>query len=181
MEFSRPKILEWVAVPLSRASSQPRGQTQVSCIVGGFFTIWATREAHDKPRQCITKQGHHFANKGPYSQSYGFPSSHVWMWELDHTEGWMTKNCCFQTVVLKKTLESPLDSKEIKPFNPKRNQSWIFIVRTGVNSETPILDSSERTLMLERLRARGEGSDRGWDDWMASLTQWTWVWANSRR
>ena len=74
-------------------------------------------------------------NKGLSSQSYGFPSSHVWMWELNHKEGWAPKNWCFWTVVLEKTLESPLDSKEIKPVKPKRNQPWIFIGRT----ETPIL------------------------------------------
>ena len=74
-----------------------------------------------------------------YSQSYGFSSSHVWMWELDHKEGWMPKNWCFWTVVLEKTLESPLDCKEIQPVHPKRNQSWIFIGRTNAEAETPIL------------------------------------------
>ena len=73
------------------------------------------------------------------SQGYGFSSSHVWMWELDHKEGWMLKNWCFQTVVLDKTLESPLDSKEIKPVNAKGNQSWIFIGRTDFEAEAPIL------------------------------------------
>ena len=77
------------------------------------------KKSYDKPRQCIKKQRHHFANKGPSSQSYGFSSSHVWMWELDHKEGWMPKNWWSQTVVLEKTLESPLDSKEVKPVNPK--------------------------------------------------------------
>ena len=73
------------------------------------------------------------------SQSYGFPSSHVWMWALDHKEGWVLKNWCFWTVVLEKTLERPLDCREIKPVNPKRNQSWIFIGRTDAEAETPIL------------------------------------------
>ena len=77
------------------------------------------------------------ADKGPYSQSYGFSSSHVRMWELDHKEGWVLKNWCFQTVVLEKTLESPVDSKELKPVNPTGNQSWIFIGRT--EAEVPIL------------------------------------------
>ena len=80
-----------------------------------------------------------FADKGLNSQNYGFPSSHVWMWELDYKESWATKNWCFWTVVLEKTLESPLDSKEIKPVNPKGNQSWIFIGRTDAEAETPIL------------------------------------------
>ena len=81
-------------------------------------------------------QKYHFANKGPYSQSSGFSSSHVWLWELDHKVGWTLKNWCFQTVVLEKTLESPLDCREIKPVNPKGNQPWIFIGRT--DAEAPI-------------------------------------------
>ena len=80
-----------------------------------------------------------FADKGLYSQTYGFSSSHVWMWELDHKEGWALKNWCFRIMVLEKTLESPLDCKEIKPVNPKGNQSWIFIGRTDAEAETPIL------------------------------------------
>ena len=80
-----------------------------------------------------------FADKGLYSQSYGLSSSHVQMWELDHKEGWASKNWCFQTVVLEKVLDNPLDSKEIKPVNPKRNQPWIFIGRTDDEAEVPIL------------------------------------------
>ena len=80
---------------------------------------------YDKPRQHIKKQRHYFADKGLYSQSYGVSSSHVWILKLDHKEGWSPKNWCFWTVVLEKTLESPLDCKEIKPANPKENQSWI--------------------------------------------------------
>ena len=87
----------------------------------------------------ILKSRDYFANKCPYSQSYGFSCSHIQMWVLDHKEGWVPKNWCFWTVVLEKTLESPLDCKEIKPVNPKRNQSWIFIGRTNVEGETPIL------------------------------------------
>ena len=79
--------------------------------------------------QHIKKQSHYFANKGLYRQSYGFSSSHVWMWELNHKESWALKNWCFLTVVLEKTLASPLDYKEIKPINPKGNKSWIFIGR----------------------------------------------------
>ena len=80
-----------------------------------------------------------FAYKGWYSQSYGFSSSHIWMWELDHKENWVLEVWCFWTVVLEKTLESPLDCKEMKPVNPKGNQSWIFIGRTDAEAETPIL------------------------------------------
>ena len=79
------------------------------------------------------------ANKGPYSQSYGFSGSHIWMWEVDHKEGWALKKWCFQTGVLQKTLESRLDSKEIKLANPKGNQPWMFIGRTDAEVETPIL------------------------------------------
>ena len=97
------------------------------------------KKNYDKPRQCINNQRHHFTDKGLYSQSYGFSSSRVWIWELDHKEGWALKNWCFQTVVLEKTLESPLNSKEIKPVNPKENQPWIFFGRTDVEVEAPIL------------------------------------------
>ena len=100
-------------------------------------TLAPWKKSHDKPRQHIKKQRHYFADKSPYSQSYGFSSSHVWIWELDHKEDWVQKNWCFLTVVLEKTLESSLDSKEIKPVSPKGNQSWIFIGRT--DAEVPIL------------------------------------------
>ena len=95
------------------------------------------KKSYDQPRQHIKNQRHHFANKGPYGQSYCFSSSHVWMWELDYTESWVLKNWCFWTMVLEKTLESLLDCKEIKPVNTKGNQSWIFIRRT--DAEAPIL------------------------------------------
>ena len=96
------------------------------------------KESYDKPRQHMKKQRHHFASKVPYSQSYGFFSSHVWMWELDYKESWVLKNWCFWTVVLEKTLESPLDSREIQQVHPKGDQSWIFIGRTDAEAETPI-------------------------------------------
>ena len=95
------------------------------------------KKSYDQSRQRIKKQIHYFANKGPSSQSYGFSVSHVWMWELDHKESWVLNNWCFLTVVLEKTLESPLDCKEIQPVHPKRNQSWIFIWRT--DADAPIL------------------------------------------
>ena len=102
-------------------------------------TLASWKKCCDQPRPHIKKQRHYVGNKGPSSQSYGFSSSHVWMWELDHKEGWAQKNWCFWTVVLEKTLESPLDCKEIQPVNPKGNQSWIFIGRTDAAAETPIL------------------------------------------
>ena len=97
------------------------------------------KKSYDQPRQHIKKQRHYFADKGLSSQSYGFSSSHVWMWELDYKETWVPKNWCFWTVVLEKTLESPLGCKEIKPVNPKGNQSWIFIRRTNAEAEGPIV------------------------------------------
>ena len=97
------------------------------------------KKSYDQPRQHIKNQRHYFANKGPSSQSYGFSSSHVWMWESDYIESWALKNWCFQTVALEKTLESPPDSKEIKSVNPKVNQSWIFIGRPDAEAEIPIL------------------------------------------
>ena len=101
------------------------------------------KKSYDQPRQHIKNQRHYFANKGPSSQSYGFSNSHVIMWELDYKDSWVLESCCFWNVVLEKTLESPLDSKEIKPVNPKGNQSWIFIRRTDVEAETPILWSPD--------------------------------------
>ena len=118
----------------------------------------------------------------PNSQSYGFSSSHVWMWELDHNDFWAPKNWCFQIVMLEKTLESPLDCKEIKAINLKGNRPWVFIGRTDAEAEAPILwpPDVKRPWCWERLKAKEEGS-RGWDGWIGSLTQWTWFWANSRR
>ena len=100
---------------------------------------YSLEESYDQPRQHIKKQRHYFANKGPSSQSYGFPSSHVSIWELDYKESWVPQNWCFWTVVLEKTLEGPLDCKEIHPVHPKRDQSWVFIGRTDVEAETLIL------------------------------------------
>ena len=96
-------------------------------------------ESYDQPRQHIKKQRHYFVNKGLPSQGYGFSSGHVWMWELDYKERWAPKNWCFWTVVLEKTLKSPLDCKEIQPVHPKGDQSWVFTGRTDVEAETPIL------------------------------------------
>ena len=102
-----------------------------------MLTPW--KESYDQPRQHIKKQRHYFANKGPSCQSYDFSSSHVWVWELDYKESWALMNWCFWTVVLEKTLESPLDCNEIQPVHPKGDQSWVFIGRTDVETETLIL------------------------------------------
>ena len=101
------------------------------------FTPW--KESHDQPRQHIKKQRHYFVNRGPSSQGYGFSSGHVWMWELDYKESWALKYWCFWTVVLEKTLESPLDYREIQPVHSKGDQSWVFIGRTDVETEIAIL------------------------------------------
>ena len=105
---------------------------------GPSWRLLPQLESYDQPRQHIKKQRRYFVNKGPSSQGYDFSSSHVWMWELHYKESWGLKNWCLWTVVLEKTLESPLDCKEIKSFYPKGNQSWIF-GRTDVEAETPIL------------------------------------------
>ena len=97
------------------------------------------KESYEKPRQCIKKQRHYSANKGPYSQSYGFSISRVWMWELDRKESQALKNWRLRTVVLEKTLESPLDCKEIRSLNPKDNQPWISIGRTNAETKAPTL------------------------------------------
>ena len=97
------------------------------------------KKSYDQPRQQSKNQRHYFANKGPSSQGYGFSSSHLWMWELDYKESWAPKNWCFQILVLEKTLESPLDTKEIKSVSPKGNQPWMFIGRTDAEDEAPKL------------------------------------------
>ena len=147
-----------------------------------MLTPW--KESDDQPRQHIKKQRHYFPKKGPCSQGYGFPSSHVWMWELDYKYKAL-KNWFFWTVVLEKTLESSSDCKEIQPVHPKGDQSWVFIGRTDVEAETQFFghlmwraDSLKRPWCWERLKAGG-GDNRGWDGWMASPTQWTRVWVNS--
>ena len=109
------------------------------------------------------------------------------MWELDCEEGWVPKNLCVWTVVLEKTLESPLDCKEIQPVHSE-DQPWNFFGGNDAKAETPVLwpphvksTHWKRLWCWERLGAGGEGDNRGWDGWMASLTWWTWIWVNSRR
>ena len=117
----------------------------------------------------------------PSSQGCGFSSGHVWMWGLDHKEGWALKNWCFWTVVLEKTLESPVDCNEIKSANPKGNWPWTFIGRIDAEAEAPILWPPDTKSWLignnpdagKRLKPGGEGDDRGWNGWMTSPTQWT--------
>ena len=124
-----------------------------------MLTPW--KKSYDQPRQHIKKQRHYFADKGPSSQSYGFSSSCVWMWELYYKESWAPKNWCFWTVVLEKTLESPLDYKVIQPVHPKGNQSWIFIGRTELKLKLQYFghlmgrtDTLEKTLRLGKIEGR---------------------------
>ena len=136
------------------------------------------KKSYDKSRQHIEKQRHYFADRGPSSQSYGFSSSLVWMWELDHKKSWVLKNWYFWTVVLEKTLESPLDYKEIQPINPKGNQPWIFIGSIDAEAEALILWPSDVKNWLIRkdpdagkgLRQKEKGMTEdemvGWHHWL---------------
>ena len=118
------------------------------------------QESNDKPRQCVEKQRHYSADKDPYSQGYGLPSGHVWLWELDHKEGRIPKNRCHRTVVLEKSSESPLDSKKIKAVNLKGDQSWIFTGRTDAKAEAPVFWSPDANSWLTG-KAPAAGKDRG--------------------
>ena len=132
------------------------------------------KQSYDQPRQHIKKQRHYFANKGPSSQSGGFSSSHVWMWELDCKESWVWNNSCFQTVVLEKTLENHLDHKEIKPVNPKEISPEYSLEEMMLKLQYfgHLLwrtDSLEKTLRLGRLEGR---QGRGWQRvrWLDGIT-----------
>ena len=137
-----------------------------------MLTPW--KESYDQPRQHIKKQRHYFANKGPSSQGYGFSSSHVWMWELDYKESWALKNWCFWTVVLEKTLESPLDYKEIQLVHPKGNKYSLegLMLKLKLQSFGHLMqraDSLEKTLMLGKIeggRRRGQQRMR----WLDGIT-----------
>ena len=146
------------------------------------------KKSYDKPRQHIKKWRHHFADKCPYSQSYGFSCSHVWVWELDHKVGWVWTVDAFELWCWRRLLRVPWTAR-------RSNQSILKEINLGVhwkdwcwswNSNTLAtwceeLTHWKRPWCWERLRAGGEGDDRGWDSWMASPTQWTWVWVDSSR
>ena len=149
-----------------------------------MLTPW--KESCDQPRQHIEKQRHYFANKGPSSQGYGFSSSHVRMWEFDCEESWGLKNWCFELWCWRRLLRVPWIAR-------RSNQSILKKISPGCSLEGLMLqlklryfghlmqrvNSLEKTLLLGGIGAGGEGDDRGWDGWIASLTQWTWVWVNS--
>ena len=136
-----------------------------------MLTPW--RKSYDQPREHIKKQRHYFDNKSPSSQGYGFSSGHVWMWELDYKESWVQKNWCFWTAVLEKTLESPLDWKEIQPVHPKGDQSWCSLAGLMLKLKLQYFghlmwraDLFEKTLMLGKIegrRRRGQQRIR-WSD-----------------
>ena len=134
------------------------------------------KESYDQPRQNIKKQRHNFANKVLSSQDYGLFIGHVLMWELDYKESWAPKNWCFWTVVLEKTLESPLDCKEIQPVHPKGDQSWVFIEGSDVEAETPILwppDAKSWLIWKDPVLGKIEGKRRrGWQRmrWLDGIT-----------
>ena len=143
------------------------------------------KKSYDKPRQWVKKQRHYFADKGPSSQSYGFSGSHVWMWELDHKESWVPKNWCFWIVVLEKLLKVPWTSRRsnqsiLKENSPEYSLEGLML-KLKLQNIGHLMQRADWPWCWERLRSGGEDSHRGWDGWMTSPTQWTWVWANSRR
>ena len=125
-----------------------------------------------KTKQHIRKQRHYFVNKGPYIPSYGFSSSHEQMWKLDHNEGWVPKSWCFWIVVLEKTLENLLDSKEIKPVNPKGNQHWLLIGRIDAEAEAPILWPPDVNSQLIE-KDPDAGKDRKQDERVQEREAWS--------
>ena len=153
------------------------------------MTLAPWKKSYDQPTEHIKKQRHYFSDKGLSSQSYGFSSSHVWMWELDYKESWVLKTWCFWIVVLEKTLESPLHCKEIQPvptdFLRKSVlnihwKDWCWSWNSNTLATWCKLIHWKRPWCWARLKAGGEGDDREWDGWMALPTRWTWVWVDSR-
>ena len=150
-------------------------------------TLTPWKKCCDQPRQHIKKQRHYFASRGPSGQDYGFSSIHVWMWELDYNESWDPKNWCFELWCWRRLLRVPWTAR-------RPNQSILKEISPGCSLEGLMLklklqyfdhlmqraDSFEKTLMLGKIEGRMRRGQRGWNDWMASLTQWTWVWVDSR-
>ena len=151
-----------------------------------MITLTPWKKSYDQPRHRIEKQRHYFANKGPSSQGYGFSSGHVWMWELDCEDSWVPNNWCFWTVVLEKTLESPLDSKETQPVYSKGDQPWDFFGRIDAKAETPILWPPHAKSWLigkdfdagrdwgQEEKGMTEGEMAGWHHWLdGHESDWT--------
>ena len=148
------------------------------------FSPW--EKSYDKPRQHIIKKRCYFTNKGLYSQSYGFSSSYVWMWELDHKEGWVPKKWCFELWCWRKLLNISWtarrsDQSILKEISPECSLEWLILklISNPLATWCEELIHLKRPWCWERLKAGGEGDDRGWNGWMASPTQWIWVWVNS--
>ena len=153
-------------------SQAPKSLQMVIAAMKLKKTLAPWKKSYDQARQHIKMQRHYFANKGPSSQSYGFSSSHVWMWESDHKESWALKSWCLWTVVLEKTLESPLDCKEIKPVHPKGNQSWILerlVLKLQYFGHLMQSDLLEKILMLGKIEGRRR---MGWQRmrWLDGIT-----------
>ena len=149
-------------------------------------TLAPWKKSYDKHRQHVKKQRHHFSDKDSSSPSYVFSSSHVWMWELDHKEGWMPRNWCFQIMMLEKTLESPLDCKEIKPVKPKGYEPWIFIGRTDVEALIIWPPDGKSQLTGKDLNAGKDWRQKekrvAEERWLDSITDsMEWTWANFGR
>ena len=143
----------------------------------------SSKEGYDKHKQHIINQRHCFADKGLYSQSYDFSSGHVWMWELDYKEGWALKNWCFWTVVLEKTLRVPWTARRsiLKEISLEYSLEGMML-KLKLQYLGHLMwraDSFEKTPMLGKIEGRRRRDGRGWGGWMASPTQWTWVWVNS--
>ena len=147
------------------------------------------RKSYDKPRQCIKKQRHHFADKGSYNQSFGFSSCHVWMWEFHDKEGWVPKNRCFRIVVLKKTLESPRRSRRarrsnqsiLKEISPEYSLEGLMLKLQYFGNLMRRADTLEKTLTLGKTKGKRQKVNRGRDGWTESPTQRTWVCENFGR
>ena len=166
-------------------SGAPKSPQMVTPALKLKDALW--KKIYAQPRQYIKKHKHYFGNKGPSSQGYGFSSSHVCMWELDHKEIWAPKNWCFWTVLVEDSWES-FGKQGDKASKSSRKSVLNIHWKDWCWSWTPVLwppilwqrtDSLEKPWCWERLKAGGEGDERGWNGWMASLTQWTWVWASS--
>ena len=147
---------------------------------------YSLKKSYDKPRQHIKKQRQYFASKGSCSEGYGFSSGHVWMWQLDYKESWAPKNWCFWTVVLEKTLESPLDCKEIQPVHSTGDQPWVFIGRNDAKAETPVLWPLNANSLLvgkdsdvgrdwgQKEKGMTENEMAGWHHWLDGCeSEWT--------
>ena len=159
-----PGIALWSSTLQADAlPTEPPGKQDIINSKGKWELLAPWKKNHDQPRQHIKKQRRYFGDKGPSSQSYAFFSGHVWMWELDYKKSWVLKNWCFWTVVLEKILKSPLNCKEIKPVNPKANQSWISLKGLVLKLKLQYFghlmwrtNSFEKTLMLGKTEGQWE-------------------------